>query len=242
MRYPEVEASSNMRLIDISVLLLFTIPALGQQQQQPSSEDNLYSLEKEAALGTALAADFRHRVPSVDDADLCAYVTKVVARLNEFAQSPFRITVEISGSTDLKPDTVGLPGGYLFVPMRLLASAQDEAELARPVAHAMAHIATRQATRQATRGQIVNLATVPLIFIGGWAHDDGTKMPLGFRKFQEEHEAQADRLAAEWVKRSGFADGTFETGEFATMRDRARVVAPPAPKNPEPLSLRKRRP
>ena len=41
-------------------------------------------------------------------------------------------------------------------------------------------------------------------------------------------EAEADRLAAEWVKRSGFADGTFETGEFATMRERARALAPPA--------------
>jgi hypothetical protein len=115
-----------MRLIDIPVLLLFTILALGQQQQQPSSGVNLYLLEKEAALGKALAADFRRRAPSVDDADLRAYITKVVARLNELAQSPFPITVEISGGTDLKPDTVGLPGGYLFVPIRLLASAQDE--------------------------------------------------------------------------------------------------------------------
>src|SRR5438034_1118877 len=113
MRYPEVEASSNMRLIGIPVLLLFTVAGLGQQQQHPSSGVNFYSLEKEAALGRALADDFRRRVPSVDDADLRAYVAKVVARLNELAQSPFPITIEISGSTDFKPDTVGLPGGYL---------------------------------------------------------------------------------------------------------------------------------
>jgi predicted Zn-dependent protease len=231
-----------MQWIGIPVLLLFTILALGQQQQQPSSGVNFYSLEKEAALGRALADDFRRRVPPVDDVDLRAYVTKVVARLNELAQSPFPITIEISGGTDFKPDTVGLPGGYLFVPLRLLASAQDEAELARPVAHAIAHIAIRQTTRQATRGQIVNSAAVPLIFLGGWGHDDATMIPLGFRKFQEEREAQADRLAAEWVMRSGFADGAFETGEFATMRDRARALAPPAPKIPEPPSLRKRRP
>src|SRR5579862_4761721 len=228
-----------MRLVGIPVLLLLTISALGQQQQQPSSGANFYSLEKEAALGKALADDFRRRVPSVDDANLRAYVTKVAARLNELVQSPFPIMVEISGATDFKPDTVGLPGGYLFVPLRLLASAQEEAELARPVAHAMAHIATRQATRQATQGQMVNLATVPLIFMGGWAHDDGTQIPMGFRKLQEEHEAQADRLAAEWVKRSGFADGTFGTGEFGTMRDRARALAPPALQNPQPPSLRK---
>ncbi len=226
-----------MRLISIPVLLLFTISALGQQQQQPSSAVNFYSLEKEAALGKALADDFRRRVPLVDDANLRAYLTKVVARLNKIAQSPLPITVEISRSMDFKFDTVGLPGGYLFVPLGLLAIAQDEAELVRPVAHAMADIATRQPTRQATQGQIVNLATVPLIFIGGWAHGDGMQVPLGFRKLHEQHEAQADQLADEWVKRSGFADRTFETGEFAIMRDRARALAPPAPKKPEPPSL-----
>src|SRR4051794_25908159 len=103
-----------MRLIGIAVLLLFRIPALGQQQQQALSGVNFYSLEKEAGLGRAVADDFRRRVPSVDDTDLYAYITKIVARLNELAQSPFPITIEISGDTEFKPDTVGLPGGYLF--------------------------------------------------------------------------------------------------------------------------------
>jgi len=231
-----------MRLIGIPVLLLFTIPALGQQQK-PSRGVNFYSLEKEASLGRVLADDYRRRVPSVDDVDLRAYVSKVAARLNEFAQNPFPLTIEISGGTEF--ETVGLSGGYLFVPLRLLASAPDESELARPVAHAIAHIATRQATRQATRGQLANLAAVPLIFIGGWEHghvDASTMVSLGFRKFQEEHETEAVRLSAEWTKLSGFADGTFETGEFVTTRERARALVLSAPKNAEPPSLRKRRP
>jgi predicted Zn-dependent protease len=77
--------------------------------------------------------------------------------------------------------------------------------------------------------------------MGGCAHD-GAIVPIGFRKFQQEHEAQADQLAAEWVQRSGFADGTFATGQFAPMRERARALAPLAPGNPEPPSLRRRRP
>ena len=161
-----------------------------------------------------------------------------MARLNELAQSPFPITIEISGVQKASPSPVGFPGGYLFVPLRLLANTQDEAELAQPVAHAMAHIALHQAAQ----GPITNLATVPLIFIANWAYHDPATMPLGLRKFQEEYEAHADRLASEWVKRSGFADGTFETGEFVTMRDRARALAPPALTSTEPPSLRKPRP
>lgn len=226
-----------MRWMGIPILVLFAIPAPGQQQQQPSRGGGFYSLEKEAALGTILARDFRRKVPSIDDADLHAYITKVVARLNEFAQSPFPI-IEISGGTDVKPDTVGFPGGHLFVPLRLLANAQDEAGLAQPVAHAMAHIASHQAAQ----GPITTLATVPLIFIANWAYHDATNVPLGLRKFQEENEAHADQLAAEWVKRSGFADATFETGEFVAMRDRARALAPPTLTSTEPPSLRKPRP
>src|SRR5688572_24073599 len=71
-----VEASLDMRLIGNPVLLVFTIPLLGQQQQ-PSPAANFYSLEKEAVLGSALADDYRRRVPSVHDVDLRAYVSKV---------------------------------------------------------------------------------------------------------------------------------------------------------------------
>jgi len=229
-----------MRLIGVSVLLFIPLALLGQQpQQSPSRDVNFYTLDKEAAIGKLLAADFRHRVSLVDDADLRAYTTRVVTRLNEFAQSPFPITIEISESRDLKSDVVGLPGGHLFVPLTLLASAQDEAELARPVAHAMAHITIRQATRLATQGQIANLNTVPLFFTS-WADDHSTLIPLGLRKFQEEHEAHADRLTTDWVRESGFADGTFETGEFATMRDRARILAQPKPQDSGPPTLRRR--
>lgn len=232
----------DIRLTGISALLLLTLPSMGQQQ--PSRGVNFYSFEKEAALGRALADDFRRRAPSVDDADLLAYVTRVAARLNEFAQSHFPLTIEISNATDSKRDTAGLPGGYVFVPLRLLASAEDEAEVARPVAHAIAHIATGQATRMATRGLIVNLATVPLIFMGGLAHDHAGALliPVGLRKFQEEDEAQAERLGGEWMARSGLADSTFVTGEFAAMRERARAIARLKTGDPAPPSLRKRRP
>ena len=56
-----------MQLLGIPVLVLFAIPTLGQQQQQPSRGGGFYSLEKEAALGTILARDFRRKVPSIDD-------------------------------------------------------------------------------------------------------------------------------------------------------------------------------
>ena len=78
---------------------------------QPSRGVNFYSLEKEPAIGKALADDYRRRTPSVDDPDLLAYVSALAARLNEFARSPFPLTIAISTSTSSDLDAVGLPGG-----------------------------------------------------------------------------------------------------------------------------------
>ena len=51
----------------------------------------------------------------------------------------------------------------------MILKADNEAELAGVMAHEIAHVAARHGTRQATRGEIANLATFPLVFLGGWA-------------------------------------------------------------------------
>jgi predicted Zn-dependent protease len=226
-----------MWLIGILASFLLAIPVVGQQKDSPDA--NFRSLEKEAALGKGLAEDFRRRTPSVEDPFIRAYVSKVAARLNEFAQIPLPLMIEISGGSDSKLEPVGLPGGYLFIPLRLLAGAQNETELAAPIAHAIAHIATWHATPTEQAG---NATGIPLIFIGDVEHYHATAstlVPVGLRKFQKEREAEADRLAAEWMTQSGLADQTFTSGEFATARERAQAIATAVIRVPGPPSLRK---
>lgn len=221
------EGKAFRRLAGNAVLLLLAIPLLGQQQQAPR-EPNSYSFEKEAALGSGLADEYRRRVPSVDDSDLLAYVSRIAARLNEFAQEPSPFTIEISGDTDPRLETVGLPGGHLFVPLRLLASAPNEGALANSIAHSIAHIGTtRQVAREGTRGQRVNPAAGQFTFMGGWEYSHAAApamVPIGFRKIQAELETEAVRLSAEWMTQSGLADGSFQTAEFEKVRERARAL------------------
>jgi predicted Zn-dependent protease len=49
----------------------------------------------------------------------------------------------------------------------LLLVTDEEAELAGVMAHEVAHVVARHATRQMTRSNFFNIASVPLIFIGG---------------------------------------------------------------------------
>ena len=196
------------------VFLSLALPVL-PQRQQPSRGVNHYSLE--------------------DDELLRNYVTSLAARLNQFAQSPFPLVVEISANGGQVLQTVALPGGYMFVPLGLLVSARDEAELARSLAHGIAHIAARHGTRQATRAQIVNMATIPLVYIGGGHQSDGAQslVPEGFRKFELQQEAEADHLAERSVTHAGFIAAP-PSAEFSATQEPARTYAarPPTLRRP----------
>ncbi len=91
----------------------------------------------------------------------------------------------------------------------LILAADTEAELAGGMAHEIAHIAARHATRTATRGEIAQLATVPLIFMGGWPGYGASQaanvlIPIQFLQFSRAFESEADLLGIEYLYKSGY--------------------------------------
>ena len=209
-----------MRFLSASVCLLtLTTAALFAQNKkddpaQIGSRDvgkgiNIYSIEREMALGKQLAQEVQRQAKVVDDPLISEFVNRVGQNLvrNSDAKVPFTFQL-IEGDS---PNAFALPGGYIFVYTGLIKVADEEDELAAALAHEIAHVAARHMTKQATKSEIVNIASIPAgVILGGGlagiaARQGGNfGIPAVFLHFTRKDEAEADYLGLQYLYAAGY--------------------------------------
>ena len=200
----------------------------GAAQDRPIGKGvNLYSKEKEAALGAHLAEEARNNNKMLDSVAAREYVERIGRRLA--AQQPEggpAYTFEIfAGSEGPEREVTVLPGGYIFVPAGLFLAAGSEAEFAGMLAHAMAHTAARHGTPMATRGGPANVY---------FPVHNATAVPLGLLPLMHAFEREADRIAVQSMAAAGYDPA-------ALWRYLDRTLIAGSPKFPSPFPSRETR-
>lgn len=138
----------------------------------------------------------------INDPALSAYINRVGQNIVHNSDSQLPFTIKVIDSDDV--NALALPGGFFYTKSGLILAADGEAEPAGVMAPEIGHVAACHSARQSTRANLMQIITVPLVFVGGPAgygvHEAALAVPLTFLHFSREFEAQADYLGVQYIQ------------------------------------------
>ncbi|HXE74135.1 MAG TPA: M48 family metallopeptidase [Candidatus Xenobia bacterium] len=223
----------------LAAVVLFAVPARAQKNKDierigerdiNKGSVNFYSLEREIALGQQLSAQVEASSRLLRDSRVQRFVDDVVQNLVRNSDSQVPFTVKIIDSDEV--NAFALPGGYLYVNTGLILEAETESELAGVLAHEIAHVTARHTTKQASKRTLMELLSIPLLFVGGPVaygvqQAMGLAVPLAFLKFSRNAEREADYLGLQYAYAANY-DPTAMVDFLERMGQKERSRVPMA--------------
>ena len=176
---------------------------------------NFVSLEKEIQLGAQYSQFFEQTARLVEDPLVAEYVNDLGQDIVKHSDAKVPFVIKVVDTDEV--NAFALPGGYFYVNKGLILESENEAELAGVMAHEIAHVTARHATERMTKGQLLQFATLPALFVGGyWTqmavyNGLGLGLSLAALGITRKSEAEADQLGTQYLWHSGYDPNGFVT-------------------------------
>ena len=160
------------------------------------SELALVSESQEIQMGQQGAKEVEQSIGFYRDAAVQAYVADIGKRMAAQSERP-NLPWEFHVVDDAAVNAFAIPGGFIYVTRGLMASINNEAELAGVIGHEIAHVTHRHSVQQISKAQLAQLG----LGIGSIVSSDIAKfgqvasagLGLLFLKYGRDAENQADQ-------------------------------------------------
>ena len=164
---------------------------------------NFVSQEKEIQLGAQFAQLFEETARLVEDPVVTEYVDRLGQEIVKHSDAKVPFVIKVVDTEEV--NAFALPGGFLYVNKGLILEADNESELAGVLAHEIAHVTARHATERMSKGQLLQFAAIPALFVGGGLAGYGIQNGLGLGLnlailgITRKSEAEADQLGTQYL-------------------------------------------